>query len=671
MAPSIAAVMLKYRLKRIIRLLTPHRRTLFGIKRLRVSYVFAAVYVAMAVGALVGEPLVAGAAYAFSGWIEERDIMPKNRRKRKLSGWRRGLEIRSQWRTLLFIGAMVAGSAATELTVSFVVISLLATLMIRVIRSRQLQLDTRRRLTALGALEAGKERLSEAKSVARKRDLAELPVQIAVAVAAFLVSLPTASGMANWAAIVLASLAFAAVVAYVFSLIQRIRRVRPALLSGQHDSEVLSEFLAYDPEVICYFNGHRGSMYAVNVWLRTFEAASKRVALVFRHRDVRSVGTEHLPGIVVTRDALCEKVVAPSTRIALYPTNGTLNIHMQRDPRLGHVFIGHGDSDKAGSASPATRSYDRIWVSGAAGRERYQTADLDIPDDQFDIVGRPPLSAAVRAAEEARLVPEEGESPLERLQAALAEADAEGAPPFTILYAPTWEGYFDKSDYSSVANIAVPLIESLLEKYPGVRIIYKPHPMGGRRLGRIRSASGAIRRMLAADENAFHPSTGSHSRVSLYQWFDLADLLITDISSVLSDFMVWDRPYVVTNPRQLPIGELHQKFPTTKAAYVIDGVDPAVDVLLIDNALTHDPLADRRHDAREHFLGDPNRDPLDMFNEQLDSLWQQQGPHPVDDETLILMGLKEPHSDTDDATEAAEDTESEGGSDPKLVSEDA
>lgn len=668
--------MLKYQIKRAIRLLTPHRRSLFGIKHLQVSYVFSLTYLVMLLGALLREPVVSGAAYAFSGLIEERDIMPENRRKRKLSSWRRGLEIRSQWRTLLFIAAMVASNAASELTMSFVVISLAATMMIRVVRSRQLQLDTGRRVTPLGSLEAGRERLTEAKSVARRRDLAELPLQIAVAVAALILSLPTASDLASAVAITIATAVFAAMVIYVGSLIRRIRHVRRAFLSGQHDSDVLGGFLAYDPEVICYFNGHSGSVFAVDVWLRTFEAASKRVALVFRHRDVRSVGTDHLPGIVVTQDALCEKLVAPSTRVALYAANGTLNIQMQRDRRLSHVFIGHGDSDKAGSVSPATRIYDRIWVSGTAGRDRYQSADLDIPDDRFDIVGRPPLSPIIRAAEDARLVPEEGESPLERLQQELAEVDADGAPPFTILYAPTWEGYFDTADYSSVATIGVPLIESLLENHPGVRIIYKPHPMGGRRLASMRSASETIRSMLAADENAFHPSTGTHSGVSLYQWFDLADLLISDISSVLSDFMMWDRPYVVTNPRRLPIRELHEEFPTTKAAYIIDGVDPSVDALLIHNALTHDPLAGRRREARERFLGDPDRDPLAVFNEHLDALWEQQGPHPVDDETLALMGLHEADSASEEAPDfvdddSPDDTGSDGDSGQKLVTEDA
>jgi hypothetical protein len=43
---------------------------------------------------------------------------------------------------------------------------------------------------------------------------------------------------------------------------------------------------------------------------------------------------------------------------------------------------------------------------------------------------------------------------------------------------------------------------------------------------------------------------------------------------------------------------------------------------VLDGALTHDPLRRRRHEARAHFLGDPDRDPLDMFREQLDTVYE-------------------------------------------------
>jgi hypothetical protein len=631
---------LKYQIKRVLSVLVRHRRPLFGISWLMVSYVFFALYIVMAFGAAVGEPVVSGVAYLLSGLVEERDIRPADRQSRRLGAWRRGLEIRSQWRAMLFIAAMVAGGAAAELTVGFVLISLAAAFVIRIIRSRQLQLDTAHRISPLGALESGRERLERARTLARRRDLSELPVQASVGVGGFFLSLPTATNLATGAAIALGWLWLIASMIYLGVIAVDIRRLRPAMLDGIHDREVLAKFLSYDPEVICYFNGHKGSMYAVDVWLRTFEASSKRIALVFRHRDVLSIDSDQLPAIVVPRDALCEKTVAPSTRVVFYPTNGTLNVHMQRDPRLSHVFLGHGDSDKAGSASPATRSYDRIWVSGSAGIERYEAAGLEIPREKFDVIGRPPLSPRIREMEELRLATDDDGSPFDRLEAELKQADELGKPPLTVLYAPTWEGYFDKSDYSSLAAFGPQLMAALLARHPGTRIIYKPHPMNGRRKEEMLLASTTIDEMLAEDDT-YHPSTLTHSRVPLYRWFDYADILITDISSVLSDFMAWNRPYVVTNPRRLDISRIHGDFPSTRAAYVIDGVDIELDVDLITNAINHDPLAERRRRAMERYLGDPDRDPMDMFEEQLDRLWESQGPHAVDDETRALMDLEQ------------------------------
>ena len=130
---------------------------------------------------------------------------------------------------------------------------------------------------------------------------------------------------------------------------------------------------------------------------------------------------------------------------------------------------------------------------------------------------------------------------------------------------------------------------------------------------------------LLAGAPTYHPSPSLHPDVDLYAWFDHTDLLVTDISSVLSDFMMWDKPCAVTNPTRLSAAELGQRFPTTRIAYVLDP-DVRLVATVLDGALTHDPLRQRRHEARRHFLGDPDRDPLEMFREQLTSLYDATRP---------------------------------------------
>jgi hypothetical protein len=494
------------RLQSAWRLIVKHRRLLFGVPGLYVSYAFAATYVAMALAILMRAPFVAGIAYVIAAVIEAADILPESRHERKLSDWRRGLDVRSQWRILLYVGAMAAAGADGALLVAFAVVALAANLGIRVIRSPIVGLSTDRHLRPLGALDHGADRLTRARAAVRRRDLSELSMQSAVAGAGFALTLPTAFDVRPAPAVVAALVIGMAGLADAAEAAFRCRKFRPMLLLGDHDLEVIEGFRAHDPEVLCYFNGHRRSLYAVNVWLRTFEESGRRVGLIFRHDDVTEIDTDRLPGIVVTDDAVVEQLITPSTRVALYPANSTLNIHLLRDNRLSHVFIGHGDSDKAGSASPFSRAYDRIWVSGQAGIDRYAAAGVEIPADRFDIVGRPPLSSKLRAIErDMARAADSGLGPMERLLAELAEADHGGPAPTTILYAPTWEGYFEEANYSSLEVMGLDLVRAIRDHFPAIRIIFKPHPMSGHRRPDAKIVVSEIEALLG-DAETYHPS---------------------------------------------------------------------------------------------------------------------------------------------------------------------
>jgi CDP-glycerol glycerophosphotransferase (TagB/SpsB family) len=123
-----------------------------------------------------------------------------------------------------------------------------------------------------------------------------------------------------------------------------------------------------------------------------------------------------------------------------------------------------------------------------------------------------------------------------------------------------------------------------------------------------------------------HPAPAEHPGVDLYQWFDLSDLLITDVSSLLSDFMAWDRPYVVTNPSRMSTSLLHAEFPTTRSAYIVEPGSPTTR-LVLGNALETDPLRASRSETRRYFLGDPDQDPLDLFNRAVDRLYEKTPTH--------------------------------------------
>jgi hypothetical protein len=116
----------------------------------------------------------------------------------------------------------------------------------------------------------------------------------------------------------------------------------------------------------------------------------------------------------------------------------------------------------------------------------------------------------------------------------------------------------------------------------------------------------------------------------LYECFNQADLLISDISSVVSDFLAAGKPYVVTNPEGLGEDEFREKFPTAGAAYLL-GPDCAglPGILAQAAAPGEDPLAEARRELRRYLLGPDKPDALTRFTEAIEALAGQVA-RPVD-----------------------------------------
>jgi CDP-glycerol glycerophosphotransferase (TagB/SpsB family) len=107
----------------------------------------------------------------------------------------------------------------------------------------------------------------------------------------------------------------------------------------------------------------------------------------------------------------------------------------------------------------------------------------------------------------------------------------------------------------------------------------------------------------------------------LYECFNQADLLISDISSVVSDFIASGKPYVVTNPEGLGEDEFREKFPTAGAGYLL-GPDCAglPGILAQAAAPGDDPLAEARRELRRYLLGPDKPDAQTRFADAIDAL---------------------------------------------------
>ncbi|SNS01256.1 CDP-Glycerol:Poly(glycerophosphate) glycerophosphotransferase [Geodermatophilus pulveris] len=282
-----------------------------------------------------------------------------------------------------------------------------------------------------------------------------------------------------------------------------------------------------DQRVVVFFPEPLRNAYQLEQWLGPLAALDERHGVVVLTQDSRT--TAHLrrvttlPVLCVAWTATMEALVRRgSLALALYVSHHPRNFAFLRWPELAHVHLGHGDSDKAVSASNQLKAYDRVFVAGRAGAERVLETLMWFSADRLVEVGRPALPR-----------------PAPRHRPATA--------PATVLYAPTWEGAQQSMSYSSVATHGVALVRSLVAA--GFRVVYRPHPRTGANRADVRAADAALRDVLAGEAVRGTGSTVDAAS-SLEDAFAGADLLVTDVSSVAVEWLPTGRPLVVTVPAE-------------------------------------------------------------------------------------------------------------------------
>ncbi|MFI7031085.1 CDP-glycerol glycerophosphotransferase family protein [Microbispora rosea] len=407
---------------------------------------------------------------------------------------------------------------------------------------------------------------------------------------------PAAAGASaglGWTGAAGAAAALALEVVAVALLLAHARRARH-LGDRRRVLAVVDEWVAaYRPEVVMYFSGPVTAAYQATMWLGTLERIAPRTLVVLRERAlVTALGSTTLPVVCVPSSVdLMNFRALDGVRVALFPANVGNNIHMLRVPGVRSVFIGHGDSDKEASFNPYTKVYDEVWVAGPAGRDRYLRAQVGVRNEAVEEVGRPQLAGVRRT------------SPY-----------AEGTSPHrTVLYAPTWEGWSDDLFHSSLVAMGPAIVHALLTK--PVRVIYKPHPLTGHRSQAARLAHRKIMKLLGESTGMPHlVVTGREP--SLYECFNEADVLISDISSVVSDFVASGKPYVVANVAGLPEDRFRERYPAAGAAYLL-GTDLAElpDIMRRLDVPGEDDMAAARRALRAYLLGADHPDPLARFEE--------------------------------------------------------
>ncbi|MCZ2523187.1 hypothetical protein [Streptomyces sp. HB2AG] len=425
--------------------------------------------------------------------------------------------------------------------------------------------------------------------------------------------------------------------------------------SDQKVLEWLDSWLAdYRPTVGLYFSGGTTSAYQANMWLSTLAGLDGNPIIVLRERFMmQKIEATDVPVVCIPKVANLMRLEHTTLNVLLHPANSGKTSQILRIPSIKHAFINHGESDKLSSCNPYAKAYDEVWVAGPAARDRYQLADIGVDDRDVVEVGRPQL---------APIAPYTG-APTGELTTVLYAPTWEGwtddpgntsvilagenivrellaDPKVRLLYKPhPMTGSVDPR-----AGAANARIMAMIEEANRVRAAEpgrtRPDAGAAEELRRrteeldaltkssFRTSSDETERMMlqgrpeqgraaavdaaaAAWDRAYWSSlpewehqvvTGP--RPALYSCFNRADLLISDVSSVVSDYLTSEKPYAVANTSRFAEEEFRAGFPTVRAAWVLTAGAKEVPALL--DAVrdpSKDPYAAARAELKEHLLG--------------------------------------------------------------------
>ena len=339
---------------------------------------------------------------------------------------------------------------------------------------------------------------------------------------------------------------------------------------------------AYSPEIGIGFAGRGGGPWQLMMWepylLRSglpcviYSRNETHVKMIREGSDLKS------PFIQLSPDPVGDlnRLLVPSLRTLYYVQNAKNNQEFMSHTNLTHVWLNHGDSDKPANFNPRHANYDKLVVCGQAGIDRYERHGIHVDPEKFAILGRP---------QAANVIPASG---------SISAKDKQ-----VLLYAPTWQGVNKSLNFSSL-DCGTEIIKRLIAR--DVTVIFRPHPLSLRWKGR-RLVCEEIYAVLEAD-TAHQHIWGDRANVdwSVVECSNAADALISDVSSVVSDFLQSEKPYAMMSMSD-PVEVFQAEFSVAETGYVILG-DLSNFHAMLDDMLGPDPLAEARSARKRYVLGD-------------------------------------------------------------------
>ena len=328
----------------------------------------------------------------------------------------------------------------------------------------------------------------------------------------------------------------------------------------------------------------------VKIWAEEINALGIPWVVILREpHHLKAFDEADLPtALFVPDDTTLRTCLPDQASVVFYANNGQANRKMMTfHPDVLHIQLLHGDSDKPPSYSPLTKNYDLIFVAGNMGKDRYALNGVHIPEEKFRIVGRPQVRAISNMSNGAT----------DNVR--------------KIIYMPTWRGFFTDTQFSSLDR-ASEIIDTLLASSHRLELHFKPHPLSYKD-PLWPQFKRDIRTALTRKRPNGNKGVFREDNASPFDLYNEGDLLITDISSVMIDFLYSGKPFLVVRPRSFDVADA-LRFPSLAASYQVSATLKNLSEQF-DKAMGLDPLAAKRDEIRMYAFGDFGQPPGKVFRE--------------------------------------------------------
>ena len=304
------------------------------------------------------------------------------------------------------------------------------------------------------------------------------------------------------------------------------------------------------------------NLYQLRQWLQPLERLQAKFSVrvfytspfVAKELEGSSIEGVYFEG----QNELTAALYETSPKVLFYPNQNVRNFYALRYSEAVHVFVSHGESDKAYMSQNTIKRYDLYFAAGQAAIDRISSKVAHYETDKriFQI-GRP-----------------------QSLDSYQIPKDFVQSQKKKVLYAPTWEGVTKATRYTSIVSHGVKLVQALIDSGE-YQITYRPHPLSGSRDPAVKSANEAIKKLVkqAAKSDA---SSSHYIDQSPFGWqLGYHDLMISDISAIAYDWLSTGNPILLTKPVEKKA--VVEEFPLVDKLYSITEADlPQIEKLIAD-----------------------------------------------------------------------------------------